>query len=193
VLAAIETNADKYLQMNNDRRNALGVSYIRTPRKAQNYQHLPAPLNKLFGSGRDVEKQACILGWVARLLKYARVGGNLEELRARNNAVGTQPPVSPSGIGSLSERDKHPKSGLTQNVKPPKQALAPPRLETKRETVTLITAVKNGKAQARTEQGEEINCASLPAYPKAEAGETFRAEITRENGKAIKCVFKAWS
>jgi hypothetical protein len=193
MLAAFETNADRYLGMNPNQRTAHGVSFIRTPRMAENYQSLSTPLNRLFGSGRDVEKQACILGWVARLLKYARAGGNLEELSARNNAVGTQTPVSPSGIGSLSERDKHAKSGSTQNVKPPKQAPAPPRLETKREIVTLLTVVKNGKAQVRTEQGEEINCATLPAYPKAEAGETFRAEITRENGKAIKCVFKAWS
>jgi len=162
MLAAFETNADKYLDMNPNQRTALGVSFIRTPRMAENYQRLSTPLNRLFGSDRDVEKQAYILGWVARLLKYARAGGNIEELSA-------------------------------QNVKPPKQAPAPPRLETKRESVTLLTAVKNSKAQVRTEQGEEVNCAALPAYPKAEAGETFRAEITRENGKAIKCVFKAWS
>jgi hypothetical protein len=65
-------------------------------------------------------------------------------------------------------------------------------VETERESVTLITPAKGGKARVRTGQGEEIPCSNLPLYPPAVPGAVFAADVTREGGHGVKAVFKGW-
>jgi hypothetical protein len=194
LLDAYAINAGQFLKLTSEQRKTRGVSFIRTGQMAQNYQRLSESLNRLFNSGRDVEAQARILGWVARLLKWAQYEGSLDELivtytnrRTRPHA-GTPPSSVATSPGIQSGNNHY----IRPNVKLTKQPPPEPKIETKREAVKLATDAKTGKALVRTEQGEEITCTTLPSYPPSKAGETFRAEITRENGKIVKCIFKAW-
>jgi hypothetical protein len=66
-----------------------------------------------------------------------------------------------------------------------------PVVETTRETVTLLTDVKDSNAKVRTERGEEIPCTRLPDGI-ASAGASCRAKVTREGGQAVRAVFKKW-
>ncbi|MBZ5554042.1 MAG: TIGR03986 family CRISPR-associated RAMP protein [Acidobacteriia bacterium] len=68
----------------------------------------------------------------------------------------------------------------------------PVHTETKRETVTLSTTVKNGKAHVRTAKGEEVVCTALLTYPLRQPGDECRADVTYESGKAVRAVFKGW-
>ncbi|MCS6861434.1 MAG: hypothetical protein NZT92_14050 [Abditibacteriales bacterium] len=122
-----------------------------------------------------------ILGWVVRFMRYYNTEEGKEELaeRQRAPARAPQPPPPPP-----------------QPAAPPPRPVTPPAAPaftgTKRETVTLLTAVKNGKAQVRTEKGEEIPCTGLPAYPPGQPDDECRADVTYEGGKAVRAVFKRW-
>jgi len=178
LLAAFATNSDRFLKMPPAQRKDRGISFIRTESMARDYQRLAESLNRLFDSGRAAEKQALILGWVIRLLKYVRIGGALAKSSNREVAASTPSHTLPALPA--------------QSIKPNKPAPPQPRREINRETVTLASVAKNGKAQVKTESGEEIVCANLPAYPPAKAGDKCRADVSRGNGKAVKAIFKGW-
>lgn len=63
---------------------------------------------------------------------------------------------------------------------------------TKKEWVTIVKPMSSGKALVKTEEGEEVPCANLPGYPSPMIGQQFRANVSYENGKAVKAVFKGW-
>src|SRR5581483_2389877 len=72
---------------------------------------------------------------------------------------------------------------------------APARITTGREWLTLTGPARNGRAPARTERpGDEetVECAGIPAFPAFQPGQRCRADITRENGKPVRAVFKGW-
>jgi len=60
------------------------------------------------------------------------------------------------------------------------------------ESVVLIAYINQKKARVRTEQGEEIECAAMPNYPKLQANDLFFARVTRQNGNASNAVFDGW-
>lgn len=120
-----------------------------------------------------------ILGWAVRLMRYYATDAGKDEWAERQRARerAPRPPASPPS---------------TPPQRPVASPPAPALRETRRETVTLITAVKNGKAQVRTAGGEEISCTNFPPYPPGEPEMTCRADVTYEGGKAVKAVFKGW-
>lgn len=61
-----------------------------------------------------------------------------------------------------------------------------------KELVEVMGQVKNGKAQVRTAQGETLTCDLIPTYRPPKVGESIRAEVTRQGGKATQARFKAW-
>jgi CRISPR-associated protein (TIGR03986 family) len=89
-----------------------------------------------------------------------------------------------------------PQPKISPQTKPPKVSFQPPtkpvHTETKRETVTLTTTVKNGKAHVRTAKSEEVVCTALLTYPVRRPGDECRADVTYESGKAVRAVFKDW-
>lgn len=76
--------------------------------------------------------------------------------------------------------------------KPQKQKSEEAKAITKREWVTLIEEVEGGQAKVRTEDGEIIVCRNFPPYPKGAVEARCRADVTREDGKARRAVFKGW-
>jgi hypothetical protein len=135
-------------------------------------------------SGERGRQLVEILGWAARLMRYYTTAVGEAELVARHRAA----PTPPQAEQRPSTADVPPRLPARQPTPPPPV----PRVEIKRESVTLVAAVKGGKAQVRTAQGEEIMCTNLPAYPPSKAGDVCRADVTREGGKATKAVFKGW-
>jgi hypothetical protein len=144
---------------------------------------------------------AGILGWAARLMRYYNAEEGRKELASRERhftereqlqtGEKVRSPHQSQSLG-LTSSSSPPASVPTLREKKPKAKPLPARVETVRETVTLLTAVKTGKARVLTTQGEEVTCTGLPAYPLALAGEVCRAEVTRENGQAMKSIFKGW-
>jgi CRISPR type III-B/RAMP module RAMP protein Cmr6 len=64
------------------------------------------------------------------------------------------------------------------NSKPRKPP--PVKPTTRLETVTLLDSPSStGKARVRTGAGDELLCSNFPAYPKLQAGDQVRAEVTR--------------
>jgi len=132
-----------------------------------------------------------LLGWVVRFMRYYNTDAGKAELPERQRAGESrhpsreqpQPVPTPSSKQQLSIRPP-----TAKPVGPP----APARVETERESVTLITAAKGDKARVRTEQGEDIPCSNLPPYPPAMPGAVFAADVTREGGHGVKAVFKGW-
>jgi hypothetical protein len=75
---------------------------------------------------------------------------------------------------------------LTQGGTPPATGFT----GTRREKVALVGSARNGKV-VRTEQGQEILCTGFPGYIPPGRREC-RADVIRQDGKAIRAVFKAW-
>ena len=142
-----------------------------------------------------------ILFWAARLMRYyksAEAGAELSpeqhvDVRAeRRGAVTAVAEQHAARMRSAAPTDEpHP----GRKSPPPRLPVAPkakPREEIKRETVTLVSAVKTGKARITTRRGEELTCTGMPSYPPAVVGEDCRADVTRVDGRATKAVFKGW-
>jgi len=131
-------------------------------------------------TGKRGEELVEMLGWAVRLMRYYRTDEGQAELAERQRSGRSQPRPQPQ----------------PQPTAPPQRQVtipsAPARVETKRETVTLVTAIKNGRAQVRTEKGEEIPCTGLPAYPQGQPDEECRADVTYESGRAVRAAFKGW-
>jgi hypothetical protein len=172
-----------------------GRYLVRSGRTLDYYRDLQAVCRQhLSGyraaTGKEGKKLVEILGWAARLMRYYNTEAGDAELTARQRAAerGQQrsQPTSPPTQSAPAQAP--PRAPIKQQA-----SAAPPRSETKREKVTLITAVKNGKAQVRTAQGEELTCANLPAYPPSKAGDVCSADVMREGGKAAKAIFKGWA
>ena len=137
-------------------------------------------------TGARGQELAETLGWIVRLMRYYKTDDGAaellerEQIRAdRQDSVGSQATVAEP----------------TENrSSPPPRPIAPPpkRIETQREWVTMIEMGKAGKARVKTEQGEEVPCTNIAPYPQANVGDRFRADVTRENGTAVKALFKGW-
>lgn len=141
-----------------------------------------------------------ILGWAARLMRYYNTDEGAAELITRttiaNQARGKQKEQQVESSGQQTQAQSSTASSThrsSTSAPKPVARPAPVRTEIVRETVTLITAAKMGKARVQTSQGEEIICTGLPSYPSPEIGEVCRADVTRENGRAVKSAFKGWS
>jgi hypothetical protein len=136
-----------------------------------------------------------ILGWAARLMRYYNTPEGKAELTSKQRGVERRERSDDSAASSTPlrqtevARDEPRPRRPTPQVAPPK---ARPRQETAREPVTLLSEVKAGKARVRTERGEELTCTGLPSYPRASPGEVCRADVTREDGRAVKAFFKGW-
>ncbi|HJQ31668.1 MAG TPA: hypothetical protein VJ866_05810 [Pyrinomonadaceae bacterium] len=137
-----------------------------------------------------------ILGWAARLMRYYRSPEGKAELAAKLRGVAS---------GEARQEDAHARAQQAPQAAQEEQRqrrLAPapppappkprPRQETKREVVTLVSVIKAGKATVRTKQDEEVTCTGMPSYPRVSPGEVCRADVTREEGRALKAMFKGW-
>jgi hypothetical protein len=142
-----------------------------------------------------------ILGWAARLIRYYNTDEGAKEIASRP-AVGSQTQGKQIEQGQWSGQQAQVRSSTTSSTHQsstsapklkPVARPTPVRTEIVRETVTLLTAARVGKARVQTSQGEEISCTGLPSYPSPEIGEVCRADVTRENGRAIKSAFKGWA
>jgi hypothetical protein len=143
-------------------------------------------------AGDDGNRLVEILGWAARFMRYYNTEVGEDEMIARQRTAEPKQPrqqVEPSRTAPA----KPLQSATSTLVNPQPKPSAPPRNETKREKVALIAAPKNGKAQVRTSQGEQIACINIPAYPSAKAGDVCSADVIREGGRAVKAMFKGWS
>jgi hypothetical protein len=152
------------------------------------YKHLSGYRN---ATGEKARELAVILGWAVRLLRYYRTEAGKAELAARQRAAESQrlKQEQPRPVTTPSPQPSPPRGPSTTKPTGPSR---PARVEAERESVTLVTAAKGGKARVRTEQGEEIPCTNLPAYPPPKPGRVVRADVTREDGRAVKAVFKGW-
>ncbi len=138
---------------------------------------------------QDAERLLLVLGWAARLMRYYNTDTGKAELAERQR-TGKLPELSKKQVQPDQPLAQQPSTARSPTAKP--TAPPPPRVETGRELVKLISVSRAGKAHVRTAKGEEIPCANLPAYPPAKEGAALRAEVTRENGQAVKAVFKSW-
>jgi hypothetical protein len=194
-----------------------GRYLVRTGRTLDYYRDIREVCERHLGDYRTATGEAGqelveILGWTARLMRYYRTPEGEAELaeRARTGSQGPAVPQDPQAerayaptgpraqVDTLATETWSEDRSFPEEVEePPRTFLRPPpppaRPETKRERVTLTTKAKAGKAQVKTEQGEEIPCTALPGFPPAEPGDECRADVTREGGKAIRAVFKGWS
>jgi CRISPR-associated protein (TIGR03986 family) len=92
--------------------------------------------------------------------------------------------------------------GSAPTIKSPTEAASPaspkaqkPKQEettTKKEWVTLVEDVKGGKAKVQTEGGDIVSCSNFPPYPTGTAGTRCRADVTRQDGRAQRAIFKGW-
>ncbi|HWP47351.1 MAG TPA: TIGR03986 family CRISPR-associated RAMP protein [Candidatus Limnocylindrales bacterium] len=82
----------------------------------------------------------------------------------------------------------------TPKVSPKVQKPKQEEVTTKREWVTLVEDVKGGKAKVQTEGGEIVSCSNFPLYPMGmgTAGMRCRADVTRQDGKVQRAIFKGW-
>lgn len=142
-----------------------------------------------------------ILGWVARLMRYYRSPEGKSELASKqrgavradsaSNAAASDVAVSAQSSQGRDAREAQPQRPTrTPPQAPPK---ARPREEKRREAVTLLSAVKLGKARVRTAQDEEVMCTGMSSYPPASPGQTCYADVTRQDGRALKAIFKGWA
>lgn len=141
-----------------------------------------------------------ILGWAARLMRYYRSPEGKTELaskqrgvaheESRRDDVHAQTQRMPAPEETRKQEESRPKRPAP--TPPPAPPRARPREETTREVVTLVSAVKAGKAIVRTKKDEEVTCTGMPSYPRASPGEVCRADVTREGGRALKAMFKGW-
>jgi hypothetical protein len=136
-----------------------------------------------------------ILGWAARLMRYYNTPEGKTELTSKQPRAGLggqRDDVLAPPTPSLQSKSTQAQEGARPKRPVPPLALPKvrPREETARESVTLISEIKAGKARVRTTQGEELMCSGMPSYPRATPGEVCRADVTRENGRAVKAFFK---
>ena len=73
-------------------------------------------------------------------------------------------------------------------VIPPPRPL-PPVSQVRREVVILVMA-SGAKGRVRTQMEEDIPVSGLPFVPRLEAGTRCRADVERQNGKAVRAIFK---
>ncbi|HPB28259.1 MAG: type III-B CRISPR module RAMP protein Cmr6 [Kiritimatiellae bacterium] len=64
--------------------------------------------------------------------------------------------------------------------------------ETQRLKAVLVTAVANGKARIKFENGDEMDASKFPPYPLTPAGRRCTVEVTTRGGKPIKAIFKGF-
>lgn len=107
------------------------------------------------------------------------------------------PPKRALDEGQFSRRDTERTSPLTHEtpaalskVKHTKLATPPPKPQSvvTKEQVTIV-GQRAGKCLVKTEQGEQISCSGVPGYIMRDV---LQAEITRENGKAVRAKFLRW-
>lgn len=170
-----------------------GRYLVRSGRTMDYYRDLQAVCGQYLSRyrtavGEEAEKLVEILGWSARLMRYYNSEAGEAELAARQRAAEDKRSRVEPQQAQLPTTTQPATHAPISRQSPP----APPRSETKREKVTLTTAAKSGKAQVKTESGEEIVCSSFPSYPPSKAGEVCWADVTREGGKAVRAVFKKW-
>jgi hypothetical protein len=197
LVAAFASNGDRYSKMTADQQERRGMSFIRNSNTASYYQNISRTLNLLFDSNLDPTEQTRVLGWAIRLLRYYRTDEGAAELasqrRASRNAQTDDHNLTPL----RTERDQKgifaPKrtSGLPKRHRP-RAAPPPVQSEVTTAAVTLMAPAFGRRAKVQTEQGEEVTCVLLPAYPIAMPGEVCIAELTRENGRLVRAVFKGW-
>ncbi|MDQ3918308.1 MAG: hypothetical protein M3348_07505 [Acidobacteriota bacterium] len=139
-----------------------------------------------------------ILGWAARLMRYYRSPEGQPELDSKRRSVGrVEFPQDAEATQARPQSEHEPPQGEVRPKRPappppPPRPKPRPREETARETVTLVSAVKAGKALVRTKKDEEVTCTGMPSYPRASPGEVCRADVTREDGRALRAMFKGW-
>lgn len=139
-----------------------------------------------------------ILGWAVRLMRYYNAEEGTTELASRTRHFSEGRPQRAGEKFGLQKQPEAASATPPSTSQPPKPVQqvkpvakrAPVRVESTRESVTLVTNAKSGKARVRTAQGEEVACTGIPYYPPANAGAVCRAEVTRENGRAVKSIFK---
>jgi hypothetical protein len=179
-----------------------GRYLVRSGRTLDYYRSLSDVCNRHLREFRKTTPESAwelvgILGWAARLMRYYNTPEGKTELTSRQ--IGAARGGQRSDVPVASAPSSQPKSKQVQEGskhKRPVPPLAPPkarpREETARESVTLISEVKAGKARVRTVKGEELTCTGMPSYPRATPGEVCRADVTRENRRAVKAFFKGW-
>lgn len=137
-----------------------------------------------------------ILGWAARLMRYYRSPEGKTELASKQRGVVREESRRDAAPAQAQPQQKpaqeEPRPKRPAPTPPPAPPRARPREETTREVVTLVSAVKAGKALVRTKKDEEVTCTGMPSYPRASLGEVCRADVTREGGRALKAMFKGW-
>lgn len=181
-----------------------GVALVRTGQTRRYYEEIREACERHLlqyrtATGEQAEELATILGWSVRLLRYyATPHGQAELAERQRAAVGDRgaayAPVAQAGKPARPSLEPGSDgSAAPLRTAPPPPRPIPPREETKRETVTLVSRPKNGKAQVRTEAGEQVSCAGLPGFPPAEPETECRADVTRAGGKAVRAQFKGWS
>lgn len=138
-----------------------------------------------------------ILGWAARLMRYYNTPEGKSELTSKQRGVGcvAESDNVSTTSAATSQQPAHSQEQTRQKrpAPPPPPPKPKPRQETARESVTLLSEVKGGKARVRTERGEELTCTGMPSYPRASTGDVCRADVTREDGKALKAFFKGFA
>lgn len=179
-----------------------GRYLVRSGRTLDYYRSLSDVCNRHLREFRKTTPESAwelvgILGWAARLMRYYNTQEGKTELTSKQAGAirGEQRGDVPAAPAPFLQ----PKSTQVQEGPKPKRPiprLAPPKARpregTARESVTLISEVKAGKARVRTAKGEELTCTGMPSYPRATPGEACRADVTRENGRAVKTFFKGW-
>lgn len=63
----------------------------------------------------------------------------------------------------------------------------------KKEVVTLLTAINNGKAEVQIGESEQVLCKNFPPHASdREVRSKCHAEVSYDKGKAVSAVFKRW-
>jgi len=171
-----------------------GRYLVRSGRTLDYYRDLEAVCRKHLSiyraaTGEDGKKLVGILGWAARLMRYYNTEAGKAEMVARqNHEAASQPAVEQQPQSDVPRPQTKPsKKQLSSQLKKP-----PVKTETILESVTLLTTSLGRKARVQTERGEEIPCTALPAYPIGYAGEVYMADVIRENGRAVRAIFRGW-
>ncbi|MCL4424048.1 MAG: hypothetical protein M1553_01015 [Firmicutes bacterium] len=103
----------------------------------------------------------------------------------------TQPRQKSTGQGNPKGPADRPEPNLLKNLERATSKPITQHQSTNRELVEIIGISGGGKGRVRTPAGEEISCSNLPPF-NLNVGMTIRADVTRENGKATRAVFKSW-
>jgi hypothetical protein len=177
-----------------------GRYLVRSNRTLDYYRDLQDLCKRYLGeyrtaSGEQAQELAQILGWTVRLMRYYRTEEGRAELGERQRAGLRSGPrgAARQGEGAVRQETRMASEPVAPpRPAPPRFAPPPPRIETKRETVAVTSKPKQGKAQVKTAEGETIPCTNLPSFPPVDTDDQFRADVTREGGKAVRAVFKNW-